>query len=416
MIRQNNQFLNPQYVAQAGLYPNEEDAVYYNLSLNKGVVDFPNNIPQPSINPASFNEINQTEVLTNTSDYYVSVMRCTIPTAVIPRMIMPVVIGQADINLMYNYFVFLYRDATGTPIYGYSQQCLFQPEIYNPSPIAKTSDISDPLPPLLKQDTSNSYYYVYYVDTLLKIFNTTLAQAYNTFRTNIALPPYNITLPAGEVPFYTYDNSTQLFSFNAPQSYAQSAYPRVEVYTDGLTVDFTNTPSRIVGVPDFPADPYINNRLIALLNVDNLYTNSFVNNSINYYKIEADQSAIVNWGAFQKIVFQIGSGISTLSEIDAIPTDFQGSSSQSFQKPNLPMLCDFEVDREQWAKNTQYIQFTASSITQVRLISIQSNNPIQNFSLSVYWVDNFGIRRLLSIPALQPITVKLAFFKKTLKI
>jgi hypothetical protein len=50
---------------------------------------------------------------------------------------------------------------------------------------------------------------------------------------------------------------------------------------------------------------------------------------------------------------------------------------------------------------------------QVRLISLTNKSFAQNFNLNIYWVDNFGNKKLLEIPSDgNPLTVKLAFFKK----
>jgi hypothetical protein len=425
MIRQNNQFVNPQYLAQAGLLEEPNDApIYYNLSVNAGL-STKNGVPNTLNNPAVFNEINQTEIVKNSGEYNISVMRCTIPTTSIPRLVVPIQLNQADINLMYNVFTFAYRDATNTIIYAYSLNCQFVSEVLNPAPVG-TSPFAYPLPPLpnpltgeIKQDLRGYYYDVYFVDTILNIFNKCLYDAYQTFRTNLSAAPYSVNIPSNTFPFYSYDESTHFFAFNAPKSLYNNGVdtnlPRVEVYTDALTVDMTLTPERELGTQEYP-DPLINKNMVCRLSVVDNINNTITINAVDYLKMVADQSALNAWSGFSRIVFQMTAGISTEAEIDPIPVNYQQASSQSFQKANLPMLCDFEVDKDAWAANSQFIQFVASSINQVRLISITSNNPVKNFTLAVFWVDNFGNRRILNLPRLQPLTVKLAFFKKTLRI
>jgi len=413
MIRQGDRYQNLEYLAQTGQLSNK-DIVYYNLSINAGLGSFAYNVPTYRRQDATFNEINQSEVLKGSSEFFISIMRATIPTLTIPRLLAPVIIGQTNINLMYNVFTLAYRDNTGAIIYAESLNCIFQSEILNPTPVS-TGVFAYPKKPEIEQDLTGYYYYVYYVDTILKIFNTCLKNLYASFVSNIANAPYSISLPPDIEPFITYDNNSQLFSLNAESiNFNQNTNPHIEIYADHLTENMLNLICKSTAQREYIANPAVAAAMEILLVVDNEYYNTKSYNANNYLVMTPDQSSLSTWGAFEKIVFEISSGISVQSEIDSIPVDYQQSTSQSFQKPNLTMLCDFEVDKESWSKNSQFIQFTAASMSQVRLISIESNNPVQNFVLSIYWVDNFGTRRLLNLPSLNPLTVKLAFFKKSL--
>jgi hypothetical protein len=152
--------------------------------------------------------------------------------------------------------------------------------------------------------------------------------------------------------------------------------------------------------------------------VNNYGNNTFIQYingvEMTYIKNTAIQSALPQFSGFQKIVFEVSGDLSLkYNESDAIPTNFGQSTSTSNQKPEFPMLTDLEVSKEQWAINSSFIQFQASAMEQVRLISLTNKSFAQNFNLNIYWVDNFGNKKLLEIPSDgNPLTVKLAFFKK----
>ena len=188
----------------------------------------------------------------NSGNWFIALMRCTIPTDIIPRYIFPIQdgINQTDINLSYNIFTFRYATAPNTyldpaTINDYQATAQFQSEILNPYPnsgapnyLPSNNLYSYPKPPSANegfQDVKGTYYFVYYVETLQKIFNDTLATLWQTYITamNSLTPP--VVLPPNIQPYFTYDNSSQLWSFNAESQYfSQSSYPRVELYIDPL--------------------------------------------------------------------------------------------------------------------------------------------------------------------------------------
>lgn len=399
----------------------KKDPIYYNLTLNKGFTAMDNT----GFNtPANFNEINSQPILFEAGDWFISLMRCSIPTGIIPRYIYPIQTGplQSNINLTYNTFTFRYATAPGvyvdTVLLSNEQQtALFQSELLRPKPVNTDPYFAFPLPPSQNggvQDVSGAYYFIYFVESVLKMLNDTLASLWATYIAAI-FADHAIVLPAGYQPFFTYDSSSQLFSFNAPVSiFDLDVYPHVEVFSDDLTAENTIVPFDFNVTPISPWD-------ITRLRVVNLRNNIVSYNvgmtPTNYYKMESDQSGVVAWASFQKIIFEVTGDIALKhNETDAIPLNFQGSTTAQSQKPLLSMLTDIEVDSDAFAKNSSFIQYQQSSIEEVRLIRLSNRNSIQNFKMSIYWIDNYGTRRLLSIPSIgNPLTIKLAFFNKDFK-
>jgi len=403
---------------------NTQDPIYYNLTLNRGFTAQDNT----GFNtPARFTETNSRPFLENTGDYYIAIMRTTIPTSNIPRYIFPIQTNlvdnpttiNSDIDLSLNTFTFKYATAQGiylpfNNISDYQLTADFQSEVINPLPANLLNTFSTPIPPSQNngvQDVRGFYYYVFYVETLLNTFNDTLKTLYENFRKEI-FSQHSVALFDGIYPFFTYDHATQLFSFNAENTYFnQSSYPRVELYIDGITSINTWCPAYFNATKSTPWDQF-------LLMVNNYGTNTFIQYingvEMTYIKNTAIQSSLPQFSGFQKIVFEVSGDLSLkYNESDAIPTNFGQSTSTSSQKPEFPMLTDLEVSKDEWAVNSSFIQFQASAMEQVRLISLTNKSFAQNFNLNIYWVDNFGNKKLLEIPSDgNPLTVKLAFFKK----
>lgn len=404
------------------------DPIYYNLTLNRGFTASDNS----GFNtPANFTEINTTPLFNDAGEWFISLMRCTIPSGIIPRYIFPIQIGdtQTDINLGYNTFTFRY--ATAPNVYldppnlsDYQQTVSFVSELLNPYPNTGAPNfyptqplLSIPKPPSAndgQQDVSGSYYFIYLVQSIVKMFNLTLYSLYAKYRTAMALIGKDI--PENTHPYFNYDPVTQLWTFNAESvTFGQDNYPRVEVYVDNLTLANTYVPSMYNVQANLPPSNPKDQVLLSCYDLHNNSSSQVINGTTyTYFTMTADKSAIVGYSAFQKILFEINGDIALKNnEFDSIPLNFQSNTSSSYQKPLVPMLVDIEVDRSQFALNNSFIQFQSSSIEQVRLISLAHKATVQNFNLNIFWLDNYGNRRPLEIPSIgNPLTVKLAFFRK----
>lgn len=405
------------------------DPIYYNLTLNKG---FSANDNSGFNTPSFFSEINSRSILNNSGDWFISLMRCTIPTSVIPRYIFPIQIGEAQTNenLSYNTFTFKYSTAPNVymtiPLANCQLTVPYETELLNPYPntgnptyFPTVPEFSVPKPPSANggnQDLTGQYYFVYNVMTLVSMFNNTLSTLWTTFKAYVNANG-GVIDPTVTAPYYTYDNVSMLWSFHAESTtFGQDHYPRVELYCDNLTTYNTFCPTKL-SCQDFV--PNKNTPIYAIIRVENLYNNTS-NVTVGaatqiWYTMTAEQSAVVSYSGFQKIIFEISGDILLVNnETDAIPLNFQGSTTAGdFSKPSISMLVDIEVDRDQWAVNNNFIQFQASAIEQVRLISLAQKSTIQNFGLNIYWLDSYGNRRPLEIPSIgNPLTIKLAFFNK----
>lgn len=434
--------MDKKFVKRIEIKGEDDGPIYYNLTLNKGFTSKDNT----GFNtPANFSEINTQPILFNSGEWFVGLMRTTIPTGIIPRYIYPIQLGlinpltgqpiidpntgvQAlnnDINLTYNTFTFKYYDQNGNlyilpNISTYQQTAIFESEILNPYPVGINPYFSLPLSPAQnngQQDVGGSYYFVYNVITLLKLYNDTIKSLWVKFVNALnAQSGGTINLPLDAYPYYTYDEQTFFWNLNFRENiFNQDVFPQVQMFSDDLTAENTFVPFYLNAQPSTAWD-------IALYKCFNTGNNLFTSvdsggNSVNMLKMEADQSSIVGYSAFQKIVFEVSGDLSLINnEYDAIPLQFQGQTQSLYQKPYISMLTDLEVFRDTFSQNSTFIQFQASSIEQIRLLSLSKKASVQNFNLSISWVDSYGNKRPLEIPNIgNPLTIKLAFFRKDFK-
>jgi hypothetical protein len=243
------------------------------------------------------------------------------------------------------------------------------------------------------------------------MFNNTIKTAFATFCAQVGLS-YN----SAYYPNLLWNSSNRCFECRFPASvngvayfdqYSSTPYPFIVFQIDALSSDLL----QLTGIDNASDNNFISN--VCFNKFNNVSTTTIGGDVIIYYTMTASQSSLNNWGSLSKIIFAISYGISTIPEYDSIPIDNQGTTNQTLlNKPNVPMLQDLEVSREDFAINNNFIQYQTSSITQSRLIAM-TGSMLQSFQLSVYWLDVFGVRHILNLPQGIPLTIKLAFYPKT---
>lgn len=368
--------------------------IYYNLSQINGFANEPFAIQLP----ASIEEQNNQVILDNSSEYYISIARCTIPTAGIPSLIVPIQTGQPNPNLCI--YKVQFKLETSANVYN-EAFTITVPLTFITQNLHQTVS-----PPTVIQDLSNQYYWLYGVDTILLMFNNALKTGFNTFATQVGLPfAYNAAL----FPYITFNEFDRFFAVNLPPNAGgvnyfdqQSAYPHLALFIDNLSDDLLQLSGDSNGTA-----------------FTRLYCFNKYNNTLNaplspytVYYMPASQSSLNMWQAMAKIIIAVNYGISTILEYDSPPQLNQTGGVSSSNKPKIPMLTDLEIDRDAFAVNKNYVQFSSSNISQQRLITVTGSH-LQSFQLSVYWLDNFGIRHPVFLPIGIPLTIKLALYPKT---
>jgi len=386
--------------------------IYYNLSQINGYKI--EGITTQT--PAVIEEFNNQLVLENQSDYYVSVVRASIPTSGIPRLIVPIIYDTVDPSNV-NKCIYEVKiklcigiDGSGNPIFNEAFTKANNVKFVSQNPFETVIPPTNPLAPppnpkdVRYQDLSNQYYYIYDVEAMLKMFNDTNNLTFTQFCAQAGLP---FGYLATNSPNILWNSGNRIFELQTTANDAgityfdDAVFPHLVYQFDNLSSDLF----QLSGSGD--GKGFINNYSF------NKYNNATTTGGKTTYIMTASQSSLNNWGALNKIIFSISYGISTIQEYDSVPITNQGSTNPfQLQKPNIPMLTDIEVDKDAFSVNNNYIQYQTSSITQSRLISM-TGSMLQSFQLSIYWLDVFGVRKLLTLPQGLPLTIKLGFFPKT---
>jgi hypothetical protein len=402
--------------------------LYFNVSQ---IINYNQGDSSPAdinIQPSIIEIINTIPFLDNANDYFIGVQRALIPTAGVPKLIVPLasILVDGSQNTDPNNLLFIvslaYRNAAGDIIYSLSKNVYFQ------------SEIVGGIPPTVidgQQDfTTNSYYYfVYDVNTLLISINQTLINMWGKFRLECQNLGVDTSLWTN-IPYYSYDENINKFTvsgdvrfFNQDPitTYAPNGTPilteraRIELFTDGILQDLLQVPSRYLS----PGSRYGNVNLINFIRFSVIDKTGTINNDI--LTMIAWKNSLNMWNAMTRVVFTINYGIPTKLEWEntvsssstSILKSLAANSKSSSDRPLQPTLTDLQVDVGEFAINNNYIQFSSSSISQLRLIDINTSQKLQNFQISVSWVSLFGKRYDLVIPTAHPLELKLAFYPKT---
>jgi hypothetical protein len=199
------------------LISQNDDKKYYNISIN--YVDNPSGLTL-----ATFRETRVQPIVDKADDYYLSIIRFTIPMSSIPIFIMESVETQVGVwnpNVT-PFSVTLVDQATNN---AYQSFIIYDPD-----------NLSLPVP--TSYDPTNAYYYVYSYQHMLTMINNALLRSFNALKT---AHPTNTAI---EAPFFRYNPSgfislrTQVEYSFATQSIDIYVNHKLVKYTEAIAFDF----------------------------------------------------------------------------------------------------------------------------------------------------------------------------------
>ena len=328
------------------------DTVYYNISIVN------NNSYKI---PATFNQIQTYPIIDNPSDYYLAVIRFSIPGGAIP------IITKFDET---QYFV--------TITFGVDSQVQL---VYDPVSIF---------------DGDNN---VYSYNQLCVMINTALSTAFTNLQGMVSLPP-GVT----EAPFMKYNNSNYTYALYCQTSYETN---NVEIYFNiNLYKFFDNFYVTETGQKSITNKDYKFN-IVDLHN--NMITsdpnNSNISSTNPYYIFDQEYSTLYNINNTQNITFK-----SCLFH-----TSSEYSPSSVNQVPsNEKILIDFEplVSFNDPSAFRGILQYYPQGV--YRLITMTCNEPLRNIDLQLSYKTKLNQVYPLFVPKNSSISVKLAFIRKCL--
>jgi hypothetical protein len=337
----------------------DSDNIYYNFALTN------NTINQQL--PCNFS-VNLTDtIVENPSDYYMSVLRATIPLNTVPIFTFP----DGTVNNPNDFWVCL--NVGGTD---YQTQLVFTQNQRLGAAI-----------------TNGVYSYRH----MIEMINTALLASY----TAIPSKPTGVS----EAPFMTYDSSSGLFSLWCQQSYIG----QVEIwYSSALYLLFDNFHIFWNGYP--PTVPIYKGVRFYITN----YNNNIVNTTEhpNYLQFVQEFNSKFNWNDLRQIVFK-SFNIPINYEYAPQPgLNPQNATSQSGAIIISPELTDIEPtpDPESNFRDTVYYQ----PGPQYRLVDMTSTQPLRKLDLQIFWRDNKLNEHSILIGPGYTATVKIGFLKKSM--
>lgn len=362
------------------------DRIYYNIAIpgsntsttNSGFFNFV---------PANYVEQLNQSIIDNPSDYYMTIVRFTIPTQIIPIFIFEAQpfpnttdkdLGIYSVTLEYN----------GN----------FSPETFVRF-ITVDPTAEQPQPPTNVQNrfwTRTLYYYVYNYTDFLVMINTALSQAF----TDLPFPAP--TTP----PFFIYTPETQLISLIADKAfYDLSLVNPVKIYfnyhlqrfVDGLPSIFYSTNDPLGRDTQFVIKDLKNNTYL-LPNIAAPPT---------YLITTQNYNTLSDWNSFKSL--QITTNLIPIRN-EYVPSS-QNINNVSGNVNLRGVITDFEPLLDTGAESRTTIQYQQSG--PYRLVNMTDINPLTKIDISVYWTDELLNTYLLYVPEGQVLTLKIAFIKKS---
>jgi hypothetical protein len=372
------------------------DNIYYNIEINNILTSGTEN----NQIPAQYFENTSQAILTDPSQYYLTIARFSVPGSSIPIFIMDIINNQANPNLT-PYIVCLSYDGNDYPVN----------IIYYPLNTALAPTTAIP-----QQQVNNSYYYVYSYDHMIQMINTALATSFSQLKTaNPGAPP---TQP----PFFIYDPETQLISLIVQKEYYYDGMTAtIDIYTNAnLLNTYLESISAIFygfNQPNGKDFKYIidlkyNNGYPAANNpatiVNRYYTPGTTSMQLpTYLMYTQEYSMIQYWNSFKNIVFISGT-IAVQGEY--IPQKINQPTTSQGAVSFRPILTDFQPDLETPGAGRTIMQYYPQG--PYRLVDLVSTQPMNKIDISIFWQDKDDDLWPIYLNTNQSASVKLLFIRK----
>ena len=381
--------------------------VYLDLDVINN--DYTANATRPYLR---FEEIRNTPFLDGDSaEYFCSIVRFTIQTGnTLPVFIPSIVTGQPNPNLTI-YKVTLDYDGTSV-----TRNVIYFPED-NTAPV--------PAPPLIQQDISSKYYYVYNYSHFVEMVNAALRTAFIALA--VAVTPDVFDLPKPTLPPYLeFDHVTNRVILHAEQIRYDETFLDI---TLGLAINILFNErlfDLFVGMQHTLESKQgdANYRLRVAYNGSNLVLRDeitgydAVNGAVtfepfNFVQMYQEVSSIALWNPVSSLIFAT-SLLPVKTTQTSLPRSI-GSNENAFSSVGnnsnmLSAISDFAIAVD---GNNQYRPMVIYNPSpEYRLIDMNSYMNLNRVDIIVYWKDTFGNIHPFELSPGNSASVKLMFRRK----
>lgn len=356
---------------------NQPDNVYLNITIPNPI---DNSNPYPQNKVAIYDETLSQAVLTNSSNYYASIIRFSLPIDSVPLFVMPINSspGQTNPNLT-NLMIGI--DTGVSPAFiPHDKYIIYKPANDLPAPV-----LSGGATQFSFSQTTDQYYFCYSIQLFINMINTALAAAFVAAGS-----------PGGGLsPYYIFDSKTQLISVIVTAAFLGSKAKiymnaALKVYLDSFTfttVNNINTGSYRF-VHDFTALPF---------------------GGTSPYQFVEEYVSLDLWLDARKIIVTTNSIPIVL---ESSPTYTPSSFNPNGLAAYSPIISDYILSFNNIADVSSVITYVPSA--QYRLTDLSSNQEINRIQLQFWWLSESGIQYPIYITPGQAITLKLYFGKKAI--
>lgn len=351
----------------------DPDRIYYNIIIA-------NDENKSNLTEASYKNVLNQQIIEDPSKYYLTVLRFQIPTADIPILIPEIEKWpNTDINKTVYTVTLTYQ--IGTTNYKSTKNVIYQS--VTPTAYVRPITLQNKNPML----NPSNYYFIYNYRDFINMVNQSYIEAYNDLNSQVG----NI-LTSGP-PFITYNGSTYLMTLHAGNEYLSSLANPIKIFMNYKLFTFFD------GIEVVLFDYLLDEGLQILINN---YNNT--NYDGTNYLMSQQYPSLSLWNVFKSI--QIVSNLLPIeNEIVPVPT-IEGQNTYN----TSAVLKDFLPFYENGPEFRTFINYSVDGTYE--LINLNSNTPIKTIDITVYWLDRYGNKYILTIPYNQILSIKLAFIKK----
>jgi hypothetical protein len=373
--------------------------------LNLDVVNNSTTTSQPLV----FNETRNMPFLTNSQDYFCSVVRFTLQTSnSLPVFIPDILTGQSDYNkTVYAITMSLTQITTSVP----SGEKTYTTKIKSAYIQYARQDATVPLPspPTTRVDTSSSYYFVYNINDWVDMINLCFKQL-----TNELISAFSSTFNFNQ-PFITYDISSGLFTIHSDNS--------MDLIGSGGTFDLQiGFNSRLYNILPFsslklPNPLDTDNPSFGTIYRLNLFNKSDSNVSIIYSSSEVAERYIILQTEFSPISIMnpIRNVYFTSNTLPIQPTlvsppKIIGDTTLSVGSVSGDLsniIADYSIPVS--SQNNYNGEIIYAPSAEYRLLSMNSAQNINRIDLNAYWESKTGQAYPIYLPSGCSANIKIMF-------
>lgn len=204
--------------------------------------------------------------------------------------------------------------------------------------------------------------------------------------------------PVVDPPFIAYDPVSHLIAMYGPSEYISNAVDPVNIYmNNALNTNFNNSfPNNVQAGPPSP-----DGRDVQFLIAD-LKLNSKTIGGTLYYSMSQETVSIQLMLSFTSIVLMTGT--------IPIRNEWIGAGDRQTTNNFLPIMTDFNIQFATGLEIKNLITYLPTA--QYRYTTLQSDIPITQIDLQLYWRSNFGDLYPIQISPYREGNVKILFEKK----